>query len=451
MRILDWEMLSAGERRAALARPAQTARDEIETLVREVISLVRAGGDDGVRACTRRFDGAEPASIAVSAEEFAQAERILTSEQRAALALAIENVERFHRAQRPEALMLETMPGVRCERIIRPITAVGLYVPAGSAPLPSAVIMLAIPARIAGCPRRVLCTPPRRDGGADPAVLVAARLCGIESVYKVGGAQAIAAMAYGTETVPKVDKIFGPGNAWVTAAKQAVAGDPAGAACDMPAGPSEVLVLADESARAEFVAADLLAQAEHDTQAQAILVTPSRALAEAVAAEVARQTHTLSRRAILEQSLASSRCIVVTDLESGVDVANQYAAEHLILEVREPRRWLEQVASAGSVFLGAWSPEPMGDYCSGTNHVLPTYGYARAYSGLSVLDFVKRITVQELSPAGLRALGPVAVVLARLEGLDAHAGAVTRRLAALADDDRAAGDDAPRPLAGSLP
>jgi histidinol dehydrogenase len=347
--------------------------------------------------------------------------------------------------------MLETMPGVRCERIIRPITAVGLYVPAGSAPLPSAVIMLAIPARIAGCPRRVLCTPPRRDGGADPAVLVAARLCGIESVYKVGGAQAIAAMAYGTETVPKVDKIFGPGNAWVTAAKQAVAGDPAGAACDMPAGPSEVLVLADESARAEFVAADLLAQAEHDTQAQAILVTPSRALAEAVAAEVARQTHTLSRRAILEQSLASSRCIVVTDLESGVDVANQYAAEHLILEVREPRRWLEQVASAGSVFLGAWSPEPMGDYCSGTNHVLPTYGYARAYSGLSVLDFVKRITVQELSPAGLRALGPVAVVLARLEGLDAHAGAVTRRLAALADDDRAAGDDAPRPLAGSLP
>ncbi|MFI4884395.1 MAG: histidinol dehydrogenase [Steroidobacterales bacterium] len=451
MRILDWEMLSAGERRAALARPAQTARDEIETLVREVISLVRAGGDDGVRACTRRFDGAEPASIAVSAEEFAQAERILTSEQRSALALAIENVERFHRAQRPEALMLETMPGVRCERIIRPITAVGLYVPAGSAPLPSAVIMLAIPARIAGCPRRVLCTPPRRDGGADPAVLVAARLCGIESVYKVGGAQAIAAMAYGTETVPKVDKIFGPGNAWVTAAKQAVAGDPAGAACDMPAGPSEVLVLADESARAEFVAADLLAQAEHDTQAQAILVTPSRALAEAVAAEVARQTHTLSRRAILEQSLASSRCIVVTDLESGVDVANQYAAEHLILEVREPRRWLEQVASAGSVFLGAWSPEPMGDYCSGTNHVLPTYGYARAYSGLSVLDFVKRITVQELSPAGLRALGPVAVVLARLEGLDAHAGAVTRRLAALADDDRAAGDDAPRPLAGSLP
>jgi histidinol dehydrogenase len=335
------------------------------------------------------------------------------------------------------------MPGVRCERVIRPISAVGLYVPAGSAPLPSAVIMLAVPARIAGCPWRVLCTPPSRDGRANPAVLVAARLCGIESVYKVGGAQAIAAMAYGTGTVPKVDKIFGPGNAWVTAAKQVVAADPAGAACDMPAGPSEVLVIADDSARAEFVAADLLAQAEHDTQAQAILLTPSRALAEAVAAEIVSQTRTLSRRTILEQSLASSRCIVVRDLESALEVANDYAAEHLILEVREPRRWLEKVVSAGSIFLGAWSPEPMGDYCSGTNHVLPTYGYARAYSGLAVLDFVKRITVQELSPEGLRSLGPVAVTLARLEGLDAHAGAVTRRLTALASESTAA------PLAGS--
>jgi histidinol dehydrogenase len=443
MRILDWETLSAGERRAALARPAQAARDDIETLAREVIANVRAGGDEALRAYSRRFDGVELETLAASAEEFSQAERTLTSEQRSALERAMDNVERFHRAQQPHALTLETMPGVRCERVIRPISAVGLYVPAGSAPLPSAVIMLAVPARIAGCPRRVLCTPPRRDGGANPAVLVAARLCGIETVYKVGGAQAIAAMAYGTGTVPKVDKIFGPGNTWVTAAKQVVAADPAGAACDMPAGPSEVLVIADDSARAEFVAADLLAQAEHDTQAQAILLTPSRALAEAVAAEIVSQTRTLSRRAILEQSLASSRCIVVRDLESALEVANDYSAEHLILEVREPRRWLEKVVSAGSIFLGAWSPEPMGDYCSGTNHVLPTYGYARAYSGLSVLDFVKRITVQELSPEGLRSLGPVAVTLARLEGLDAHAGAVTRRLTALASQSTAA------PLAGS--
>jgi histidinol dehydrogenase len=432
MRILDWETLSAGERRAALARPAQAARDAIDALAREIIANVRAGGDDALRAYSRRFDGADLQTLAVGPEEFSQAEHTLTSEQRSALERAIDNVERFHRAQQLDTLSLETMPGVRCERVIRPISAVGLYVPAGSAPLPSAVIMLAVPARIAGCPRRVLCTPPRRDGQANPAVLVAARLCGIDSVYKVGGAQAIAAMAYGTGTVPKVDKIFGPGNAWVTAAKQAVAADPAGSACDMPAGPSEVLVIADERARPEFVAADLLAQAEHDKQAQAILLTPSRALAEAVAAEVAAQTNTLSRRAILEQSLASSRCIVVRDLESALEVANDYAAEHLILEVREPRRWLEKVASAGSVFLGAWSPEPMGDYCSGTNHVLPTYGYARAYSGLSVLDFIKRITVQELTPAGLRSLGPVAITLARLEGLDAHARAVTRRLAALA-------------------
>jgi len=445
MRILDWESLSPGERRAALARPAQAARDDIEALAREVIANVRAGGDEALRAYTRRFDGAELHTLKTSAEEFSQAERTLTSEQRFALERAIANVERFHRAQRPDGMTLETMPGVRCERVIRPISAVGLYVPAGSAPLPSAVVMLAVPARIAGCPRRVLCTPPTRDGRANPAVLVAARLCGIESVYKVGGAQAIAAMAYGTESVAKVDKIFGPGNAWVTAAKQAVAGDPAGAACDMPAGPSEVLVIADESARPEFVAADLLAQAEHDTQAQAILLTPSRTLAQAVVAAVATQSRVLSRRSILEQSLASSRCIVVRDLESALEVANEYAAEHLILEIREPRRWLERVVSAGSVFLGAWSPEPMGDYCSGTNHVLPTYGYARAYSGLSVLDFVKRITVQELSPEGLRSLGPVAVTLARLEGLDAHAGAVTRRLAALAAEDGATS------LAGGMP
>ena len=431
MQILHWEPLSARERRAALARPAQGSRVEIETVVREIIANVRAGGDEALRAYTRRFDRVELASLAVSAEEFSQAERKLTSQQHSALECAIDNVERFHRAQRLDPLTLETMPGVRCEQVIRPISAVGLYVPAGSAPLPSAVVMLAVPARIAGCPQRVLCTPPGREGRADPAVLVAARLCGIESVLKVGGAQAIAAMAYGTDSVPKVDKIFGPGNAWVTAAKQLVAGDPAGAACDLPAGPSEVLVIADETARAEFVAADLLAQAEHDTQAQAILVTPSRALAEAVGAAIESQTRSLSRRAILEQSLASSRCLVVNDLESALAVANDYAPEHLILEVREPRRWLAKVASAGSVFLGAWSPEPMGDYCSGTNHVLPTYGHARAYSGLSVHDFVKRITVQELTPEGLRALGPIAVSLALLEGLDAHASAVTRRLAAL--------------------
>ena len=428
MRILEWDKLSAAERGAALARPAQESRADIAAVAADVVNTVRRDGDPALFAYTERFDSVKLESLAVSAEEFAQARQSLTPQQLAALETAIANVQQFHAGQLPKPLTVETMPGVRCERIIRAISTVGLYVPAGSAPLPSAVIMLAVPARIAGCPNRILCTPPARNGKANPAVLVAAELCGIETVFKVGGAQAIAALAYGTQSIPKADKIFGPGNAYVTAAKQLVAADPAGAACDMPAGPSEVMVVADGKASAEFVASDLLAQAEHDTQAQAILVTSSFELAEAVRTEVEKQTALLSRRAILQESLAASRCIVVPDISAAMDVANLYAAEHLILEVEEPRQWLPRIQNAGSVFLGAWSPEPMGDYCSGTNHVLPTYGYARAYSGLSVLDFVKGITVQELSPAGLQGLGPVAVELAKLEGLDAHASAVSRRL-----------------------
>lgn len=431
MRILEWDTLCAADRGAALARPAQESRADIAAVAAEVVSAVRQKGDAALYSYTERFDSVRLDSLAVSEKEFAAARGSVTSRQHAALETAIANVQQFHSAQLPQPLSLETTPGVRCERIFRAISTVGLYVPAGSAPLPSAVVMLAVPARIAGCPNRVLCTPPARNGQANPAVLVAAELCGVKTVFKVGGAQAIAALAYGTESIPKADKIFGPGNAWVTAAKQLVAGDPAGAACDMPAGPSEVMVVADGKASAEFVASDLLAQAEHDTQAQAILVTSSRQLAEAVSAEVQKQTRLLSRRAILEESLAASRCIVVRDIGAAIDVANLYAAEHLILEVEDPRQWLPRIQNAGSVFLGAWSPEPMGDYCSGTNHVLPTYGYARAYSGLSVLDFVKGITVQELSPGGLRSLGPVAVELAKLEGLDAHASAVSRRLAVL--------------------
>jgi histidinol dehydrogenase len=437
MRVVDWDELDTKGRRATLARPAQERRADLLDRAREIIEAVRRDGDDALREYTRRFDRVELDVLSVSPAEFAAARRALQPDQIAALERAIRNVRAFHAAQLPEPLSLETMPGVRCERIIRPIGSVGLYVPAGSAPLPSTVVMLAIPAQLAGCPRRVLCTPPAPNGSANPGVLVAAELCGIDTVFKVGGAQAIAALAYGTQSVPKVDKIFGPGNAWVTAAKQLVANDPAGAACDLPAGPSEVLVIADEAAAPDLVAADLLAQAEHDTQAQAMLVTPSRELAVAVVAAVQTQALGLSRRAILEVSLATSRCIVVADLAAAISVANDYAAEHLILHVREPRRWLPQILSAGSIFLGEWSPEPMGDYCSGTNHVLPTYGYARAYSGLSVVDFVKRITVQELSPAGLRALGPVAVTLAKLEGLDAHANAVTRRLSLLEARDRA--------------
>lgn len=432
MRIFDWQTLDPAQRRAALARPEPQGRAEVHRVAQEVVHAVRQGGDSVLRTLTQRFDGVTLEALAVSADEFAAARAKITPAQIAALERAARNVHAFHAAQLPQPLALEVEPGVRCERVIRPLSAVGLYVPAGSAPLPSAVIMLAVPARIAGCPTRVLCTPPARDGNADPAVLVAAQLCGIEQVFKVGGAQAIAALAYGTQSIPKVDKIFGPGNVWVTAAKQLVANDPQGAAYDLPAGPSEVMVVADDTARADFVAADLLAQAEHDPLAQAMLVTSSAQLATQVNAAIASALPGLKRRAILDQSLNACRCIVVADLETAVQVANQYAPEHLLLEVEEPRRWLSAIHNAGAVFLGAWSPEPIGDYCSGANHVLPTYGHARALSGLSVRDFLKTITVQEISPAGLRALGPTAVTLAMLEGLDAHAQAVTRRLAALA-------------------
>jgi histidinol dehydrogenase len=293
--------------------------------------------------------------------------------------------------------------------------------------------MLAVPARIAGCRARAIASSPGPDGKLHSAVLVAAELCGVDTVYKMGGAQAIAALAFGTDSVQKVDKIFGPGSAWVTAAKQIVAADPNGAAIDLPAGPSEVLVIADDSADARFVAADLLAQAEHDTIAQVLLVTPSASLAKAVATELALQTATLSRRDIIAQSMANSRCIVVTDLAAAVAVSNEYAPEHLIIQTREPRALLDQVTCAGSVFLGAWSPESIGDYCSGTNHVLPTYGYARSFSGVSLLEFQKRITVQELSADGLRTLGPTAVTLSGMEGLDAHGNAVKVRLEKLGE------------------
>jgi histidinol dehydrogenase len=431
LEILDWSALDEAQRAAALARPAQREATAVLERVARIVAEVRGRGDEALRDYTEQFDRVRLTDFMAGEEEFAAAEATLAAEQLAALRRAITTVTRFHEPQALEALRIETSPGVICERMIVPLGAVGLYVPAGTAPLPSTAIMLAVPARLAGCPLRILCTPPRPDGMADPAVLVAARLCGVSRVFKLGGAQAVAAMAYGTQTVPKVDKIFGPGNAWVTAAKQVVAADAAGAALDMPAGPSEVLVIADESARPEFVAADLLAQAEHSEDAQVVLLTTSRTLAEACVAEVARQLEALPRKTIAFRSIAESRVLLVPDLSTAFEVSNRYAPEHLILQVRAPRLWLERVRNAGSVFLGAWTPETMGDYCSGTNHVLPTYGHARAYSGLGVADFVKRITVQEVSPAGLADLGRTARTLARLESLDAHANAVSVRLEAI--------------------
>jgi len=428
--ILDYARLDAAGRRAALERPAADDRAQIIAAVRETVRDVRVRGDAAVLEYAARFDGGAPERLRVPAAQIDAALDALTAEQRSALERAIANVSRFHEAQRPAPLDLETAPGVRCERILRPLDSVGLYVPAGSAPLPSALIMSAVPAAIAGVPRRVLCSP-ARGGRVHPAILATARLCGVEEVYAIGGAQAIAALAYGTETLPKVDKIVGPGSAWVTAAKQVVAEDPAGAALDLPAGPSEVMVIADDTARPEFVGADLLAQAEHDPLSQALLLTPSHTLAAAVRTAALSLSNGLSRRTILQESLARSRLIVVRDLDEAFDLANAYAPEHLLIQCTDARGRLAQVRAAGSVFLGPWSPEPMGDYCSGTNHVLPTYGYARAYSGLSVLDFLRRITVQELTPDGLRDLGPVARTLAHLEGLDAHALAVELRLSAL--------------------
>lgn len=430
--ILDWANLSQTERTAALRRPAQAGTDALHQRVGEIIQEVRTRGDEALFDFTRRFDGASLTSLEVSADEFAAAEGALTPEQRTALERAIGNVSRFHQAQLSDPLRVETSPGVICERHYRAVDAVGLYAPAGVAPLPSTIVMLAVPAGIAGCTTRIVCTPPRKDGTADPAVLVAAKLCGVHRVFKVGGAQAIAAMAYGTKSIPKVDKVFGPGNSWVTAAKILVANDPEGAALDLPAGPSEVLVIADETANAEFVASDLLAQAEHSADAQAILVTTSRALAEATLDQLEAQMRRLGRESTLRESINHARLFLVESLQTAFDLSNVYAPEHLIVQVAGAREWLPRIRNAGSVFLGSWTPETMGDYCSGTNHVLPTYGFARAYSGLSLVDFQKRMTVQELSADGLRDLGPTAITIAGLEGLDAHANAVQVRLRQLA-------------------
>jgi len=427
-RIHDWSRLDAAARRELLRRPAQRDQDETMAGARAIVERVRREGDRALLALTEQHDKVRLDSLAVSTSEFADASTALSPNEKRAIDTAIGTVRAFHEAQACGPVRVETAPGVLCERIDVPLQAIGMYVPAGTAPLPSTAIMIGVPAQIAGCETRVLCTPPRHDGRADPSVLYTARACGVTHVFKVGGAQAVAAMAYGTRSVPKVDKIFGPGNAWVTAAKLLVAMDADGAAYDMPAGPSEVLVIADHAAHPEFVAADLLAQAEHSVDAQVVLVTSSRELAQRAVAAVQRQLMRLSRSVTIRAALESSRVILVPDLETAIEVANAYAPEHLIIETERPRDWLPRIRHAGSVFLGAWTPESMGDYCSGTNHVLPTYGYARAFSGLSLADFYRRMTVQELTPQGIAGLGPVAQTLAMLEGLDAHANAVTVRL-----------------------
>ena len=431
MKRLDWNTSDEAARREALARPAQSRGAEVRLGVEQIIATVREHGDTALRELSAKYDRCELQAIEVGEAEFAAAEAALDPALKAAIREAAARIELFHRTAAPQPVVVETAPGVRVERMLRPISRVGLYVPAGSAPLPSTALMLGVPAQIAGCREVVLCSPARADGLCDEAVLYAAQLTGVHKVFKLGGAQAIAAMAYGTASVPKCDKLFGPGNAWVTEAKLQVSADPEGAAIDMPAGPSEVMVIADARANPVFVAADLLSQAEHGPDSQVILVSSSTTLVDKVAREVERQCVDLPRRAIAAQALAQSRLITVDSLKQAVEVSNRYAPEHLIVQVAEPRALLARIDTAGSVFLGEWAPESVGDYCSGSNHVLPTYGYARSYSGLSVASFQKQISVQEVTAVGLRHIGPCTEILAAAEQLDAHRRAVTVRLAAL--------------------
>ncbi|HWA24961.1 MAG TPA: histidinol dehydrogenase [Lacunisphaera sp.] len=430
MNPLTWKSLSAPARRAALQRPAQQAQKRTAVIVAGILALVRRKGDAALRQLTAKLDGARLSSLRVSAAEFAAARRALSAADRAALRRAYRNLRKFHLAQRPPAVRVETTAGIVCEKVSRPIERVGLYVPGGSAPLFSTALMLGVPSQIAGASVRVLCTPPGRDGRVSPWILAAAQLCGITGVFKLGGAQAIAAMAYGTASVPKCDKLFGPGNSFVTEAKLQVSRE--AAAIDLPAGPSEVMVIADHAANPAFIAADLLSQAEHGPDSQVVLVALSGKFAARVQAELELQLRLLPRGAIAREALKKSRILLAASPGEAVEIANRYAPEHLILQVRKPRALLSKITTSGSVFLGAWTPESLGDYASGTNHVLPTYGWARACSGLGLSDFMRSMTVQEATPPGLRRLGPVVERLATAENLIAHRRAVTVRLEELA-------------------
>ena len=411
-----------------LKRPVMNTENLFDT-VRSVIDRVKEEGDRAVRDYEEKFDKVVLASLAVSEEEQQEAENLVSEDLKAAIRLAKQNIETFHAAQRFEGKKVQTQPGVTCWQKAVAIEKVGLYIPGGTAPLFSTVLMLAVPARIAGCKEIVLCTPPGRDGKVHPAVLFAAKVAGVNRIFKAGGIQAIAAMAYGTESVPKVYKIFGPGNQYVTAAKQLVS--LRDVAIDMPAGPSEVEVLADETANPIFVAADLLSQAEHGVDSQAILITTSVELQQAVKVEVERQLALLPRKEIAEKSLANSKLIVVDSRAEAIELTNAYAPEHLIIETEDYLSVAERIVNAGSVFLGSLTPESAGDYASGTNHTLPTNGYAKAYSGVSLDSFIRKITFQEIKPEGLNIIGPAIELMAANEQLDAHKNAVSVRLGQL--------------------
>lgn len=428
LNFIDWGLSNAEEKKSAILRPKLNQNLDIKIKVSEILSEVKINGDQALKNYTLKFDSVNIDQLKVTDEEISLGFKNTDPELIESLKVAIANLKKFHEAQKKEPISITTMSGVVCEKKMLPIENVGLYIPGGTAPLPSTLMMLAVPALIAGCENLTLITPPQKDGTVSNVILAAAYLLNIKNIFKAGGAQAIAALAYGTETIPKVDKIFGPGNAWVTEAKMQVAYDPEGAAIDLPAGPSEVLVIADEYADAEFVASDLLSQAEHDKASQVILVTTSKKLLADVESELMKQLETLPRRDIALSALASSRAILVSDLKTAMLVSNLYAPEHLILQVENLREAKSMVKNAGSVFIGPWSPESVGDYASGTNHVLPTYGFAKAFSGVSLDSFMKSISFQELTQDGLKNLGPHVECLANAEGLFAHKNAVSLRL-----------------------
>jgi len=435
LKAIAWPGLSTQEQQQLLARPTvgSGARQQV---VKNIIRDVRSGGDAAVQALTQRFDGVTSATYEYTPAAMAAARQAIAPELAQALQEAASRIRTFHRADVPADSSIETAPGLRCSVVYRPLQAVGLYIPGGSAPLVSTVLMLAIPAQIAGCQDIILCSPPNADGEIPAEILAAADLCGVSRVFCCGGAQAIAAMAYGTEQIPRCHKIFGPGNSWVTEAKQQVSQDPAGAAIDMPAGPSEVLVVADAAALqgngAEMIAWDLLSQAEHGPDSQVLLLTDSSELAQAVIGQLDELGPASPRANILEHSLRSSRIILTTDMNEAMQVSEAYAPEHLILNTSDARDLAMQVKHAGSVFIGRWTPESLGDYCSGPNHVLPTYGWARSHGALGVADFLRRMTLQEASAQALQAVGPCAEILAAFEGLDAHRNAVSARLKQIA-------------------
>ena len=413
------------EMEAIVTRPALDLK-KLQKVIKPILKSVRRRGDKALLRFAFEYDHAELKSLVVTEEEMDAAEKMVSDDLKAAIHQAVKNISKFHEAQVQKELRMDTMKGVTCYRRSVPIERVGLYVPGGTAPLFSTVLMLGIPAKIAGCPEIVLCTPSDNEGNIHPAILYAAKVVGIPRVIKAGGAQAIAAMAYGTESVPKVYKIFGPGNQYVTAAKQYIS--QRGVAIDMPAGPSEVAVYADGTAIPEFVAADLLSQAEHGVDSQVLLVSTSEKVVKECLVEVDKQLENLSRKRIAEQSLAKSFAVVVNTEKEAVDLLNEYAAEHLILSVKDPEKVADKIFNAGSVFLGNFAPESVGDYASGTNHTLPTNKAALAYSGVSVDSFVKKITYQKLSEAGIKNIGPTVEVMAEAEHLTAHKNAVTVRL-----------------------